>query len=36
MPLEVGGKSLRIADCETGNPSEGWESVGQLRILKKA
>jgi hypothetical protein len=26
-----------ISDCETGNPPEGWESEGQLRIsnLKK-
>jgi hypothetical protein len=23
---------LTIADCETGNPPEGWESEGQLRI----
>ena len=21
-----------ISDCETGNPPEGWESEGQLRI----
>jgi len=21
-----------IADCETGNPPEGWESEGQFRI----
>jgi hypothetical protein len=25
---------LRISDCETGSPPEGWESVGQLRIWK--
>jgi hypothetical protein len=24
----------RIADCETGNLPEGWESAGQLRIAK--
>jgi hypothetical protein len=29
------GRPLRIADCGTGNPPEGWESVGQLRIEKK-
>ena len=22
-------------DCETGNPPEGWESAGQLRIEKQ-
>ena len=27
---------LRIADCETGNPPEGWESEGQLRIGQRA
>jgi len=21
-----------ISDCETGNPAEGWESAGQMRI----
>jgi len=26
---------LRIANCETGNPPEGWESAGQLRIEKQ-
>ena len=26
---------LRISDFETGNPPEGWESAGQLRIFKK-
>ena len=29
-----GEKALRIWDCETGNPPEGWESAGQLRIEK--
>jgi hypothetical protein len=23
---------LRIADCATGNPPEGWESEGQFEI----
>jgi hypothetical protein len=23
---------VNISDCETGNPPEGWESEGQLRI----
>ena len=41
MGLEVGGAlrlrleaegRLRISDCETGNPPEGWKSEGQLRI----
>jgi len=26
------GKGKIISDCETGNPPEGWESEGQLRI----
>jgi hypothetical protein len=31
--LEVGGRGKIISDCETGNPPEGWESEGQLRIV---
>jgi hypothetical protein len=29
--MEHGAKLLRISNCETGNPPEGWESEGQLR-----
>ena len=29
---EVGGRGKIISNCETGNPPEGWESEGQLRI----
>ena len=27
-------REFGISDCETGNPPEGWESEGQLRIWK--
>ena len=30
-----GRRQLRIANCETGNPPEGWKSEGQLRIWKQ-
>jgi hypothetical protein len=26
---------FRIADCETGNPPEGWESEGQFQKKQK-
>ena len=33
---EDGGQrtEFRISNCETGNPSEGWESEGQFRNWK--
>jgi hypothetical protein len=27
----MGKDKFRIADCETGNPPEGWESAGQFK-----
>ena len=28
-------EELRIVNCETGNPPEGWESGGQFQKMQK-
>ena len=34
--VKEGDLRLRISDCETGNPPEGWESAGQLKSKESA